>query len=106
MVRDKPPRAARRASARAHGKVIRDLERLARLQPGGTPDRPLEVDSPARVEVKAHATPCPLCGATLHLDEHAAETVDGIRLRVARLTCTACRTSRALYFRLAPPLPH
>lgn len=105
-MRDKPPRTARRASARAHGKIVRDLDRLARLEPGGSPERPLEVDSPARIEVMANALPCPLCGVTLRLDQHAAETVGGIRLRVARLTCPACRTPRTLYFRLAPPLPH
>jgi hypothetical protein len=32
--------------------------------------------------------------------EHAAETIDGVRLRVARVTCTACGTGRAIYFRL------
>ena len=103
----KPPaRAARRKRAQAHGKLVRDLERLARLRPGGAPERPLDVDSSARVEVIASATRCPLCEGTLHLDEHAAETVGGVRLRTARLGCTGCGTRRTLYFRLATSLPH
>ncbi len=99
-------RRSRRIRARAHAKLVRDQERLARLQPGGEPERPLEVDSPAQVDVIAGATPCPLCGGTLRLTEHAAETVGAVRLRVARLVCTACRTPRAIWFRLLEAPPH
>jgi len=101
-----PPRATRRKRGRAHAKLVRDLERLARLRPGGAPDRPLDVDSPAQVEVIATTSPCPLCEGTLRLVEHAADTLDGVRLRLARLVCTACGTARTRYFRLATPLPH
>ena len=97
-------RRTRRARARAQTKLVRDQERLARLQPGGEPGRPLTVDSPAQIEIIAAASPCPLCGGTLRLDEHAAETAGTVRLRVARLTCTACRTPRDIWFRLAAAL--
>ena len=79
---------------------MRDQERLARLQAGGTPERPLPIESPAQVDVIAAATPCLLCGGTFRLVEHAAEAVAGIRLRIARLACTRCGIPRALYFRL------
>ncbi len=103
MGRGKPSaRALRRGRARTHEKLVRDLDRLARLAPGGTPARPIEIASPAQVDVIAQAAPCALCGGTIRLEEHAAETVDGVRLRVARITCAACGTRRALYFRLAP----
>ena len=82
---------------------MRDLDRLARLQPGGAPERPLVIESPALVEVVAGAVPCPLCGGTLRLDEHTAETVEGVRLRVAYLACTLCGTKRQRYFRLVAP---
>jgi len=85
---------------------VRDLEQLARLQPGGTPERPLDIDSPTRVEVIAQGTPCPLCETTLRLEAHTAETLGGVRLRVAHVVCPACGTKRALYFRLATALPH
>ena len=88
---------ARRLADRQH---VRDLERLAELAPGGAPDRPIAVDTPPLVDVMAEATPCPLCGARLHLVEHAAETIDGVRLRIARVRCTACGIGRAIYFRL------
>jgi hypothetical protein len=79
---------------------VRDLERLARLAPGGAPSRPIDIETPPLVEVTVAAMPCPLCGGTLRLDEHAAETIDGERLRIAHLTCTTCGVARAIYFRL------
>jgi hypothetical protein len=100
------PRAARRTGARAHAKIIRDKERLALLAPGGAPDRPIAVASPVQVDVMAAARPCPLCDASLRVEEHAAETVDGVRLRVARVACTACGSRRGIWFRLAEPALH
>ncbi len=96
-------RALARARARAHEELVRDLERLARLAPGGAPDRPLAIESPAQVEPIADAQRCPLCQGTLQLDEHAVEEVDGVLLRVARVTCTSCGVERRLWFRLAAP---
>ena len=93
-------RQARRARGRLHTKLVRDLERLALLQAGGSPERPIGVGSPAEVEPRAEAHACPLCGGSLRLEEHAAAVAGGIRLRVARVACTACGTRRALYFRL------
>jgi hypothetical protein len=95
-------RSARRARAREHEKLVRDLERLAQLEPGGAAERPLVIDSPAEVEVIAAARPCPLCKGGLRVEEHAAETVDGVRLRIARVACVQCGVRRAFYFRLAP----
>lgn len=97
-------RPERRARARAQAKLVDDLERLARLQPGGAPDRPIEIESPAQVEVIAERTPCPRCEAMLTLREHALETVEGDVLRVARLACTSCGVPRDVWFRLLEPL--
>ena len=91
-------RPSRRLAQRQH---VRDLERLARLAPGGAPDRPIAVDTPPLVDVMAEARPCPLCEGSLRLNEHTAEIIDGERLRVARVTCTRCGIARAIYFRLA-----
>jgi ribosomal protein S27AE len=83
---------------------VRDLERLASLEPGGAPDRPIEVDAPPLVDVMAEQRACPLCQGSLHLLEHAAETIEGERLRVARVKCGACGSAREIYFRLSVPL--
>jgi hypothetical protein len=97
-------RGGRRARERLRRELLRDLERLATLAPGGTPDRPLELASPAQVEPVATATPCPLCEGRLLLEEHAAETHGGRRVRVARVRCATCGVRRALYFALPPPV--
>ena len=104
--RPSPLRRFRRARAREETKLAREQERLARLQPGGSPERPLPIESPAQVDVIAGAKPCPLCGGTLRLVEHTAEIVGGVRLRVAHLACPGCGTPRALYFRLAEQALH
>ncbi len=87
-------------AARQH---VRDLERLAGLEPGGAPDRPIEVEAPPVVDIMAEQRPCPLCQGSLHLLEHAAETIEGERLRVARVKCTTCGSAREIYFRLSLP---
>jgi hypothetical protein len=102
----KRPRAERRARERAQQHVVRDLERLARLAPGGAPERPIVVDSPAVVDIRATASPCPLCGGALRLTEHGAESIDGVRLRLAHVACTQCGSRRTIYFRLDPPALH
>jgi len=100
------PRAARRARTREQEKLVREQERLAHLRPGGAADRPLEIESPAQVEPIAAATPCPLCDGALRVVEHAAETVDGVRLRVARVACTRCGVARTIWFRLPTASVH
>jgi hypothetical protein len=99
-------RTARRARERAHAAMVEDLERLARLAPGGSPERPLEVESPAQVEVAAEGLPCPLCDGPLKAHTHDSVVHDGVRLRVARVECVACGTKRDLWFRLAGPVLH
>jgi hypothetical protein len=105
-------RRAQRKRSAARSETIdsrqdrRDRERLARLLPGGTPERPIEIESPSQVEVIAAATPCPLCDATLQPRAHEAMVHGAERLRVARTRCATCGGERALYFRLRPPALH
>jgi hypothetical protein len=93
-------RTVRRARARVQEGLVSDLERLARQAQGGAPDRPLDVEAPTQVEPIAEATSCPLCQGPLRMVEHAAETHEGRRLRVAHVRCTSCGIERSLYFRL------
>jgi hypothetical protein len=99
-------RAERRAADRAQEKLGRDLLRLAAAEPGGRPDRPIVVTSPSEVEVHAAAMPCPRCQSGVRVEEHTAETIAGVRLRVAHVTCTFCHAKRAVYFRLAGAMPN
>ena len=99
-------RAERRAADRAQEKLGRDLLHLAAAEPGGKPEKPILVQSPSEVEVRAAAMPCPVCQSGVRVEEHTAETVAGVRLRVARVVCTFCRTKRAVYFQLAGAMPN
>jgi hypothetical protein len=100
------PRTGRRAEERANAKLARDQERLAALEPGGDPSRPVAVESASQVEPHALALRCLRCGGGNRLDAHEAVSVEGERLRVARLRCAQCGAPRALWFRLAPRLPN
>jgi hypothetical protein len=106
MVRRSRARISRRAQARKRDKLTQELERLAREMPGGAPDRPITVAAAPQVDVIAGQTPCPVCQAALRLVEHAADTVEGVRLRVARVLCPVCGAKRSLYFRIEDALPH
>ena len=100
------PRTLRRANARAAAKVAQDRERLARLEPGGDPARPLDVESASQVEPHALALACLRCAGSMRLEEHAVETVDDQRLRVVRLRCPRCGSRRGVWFRIAPERPN
>lgn len=88
----KPKRArtVRREADRDDGRARDERLALARLVPGGSPQRPLEVTTAALVEATARAGGCPACGGEVRVDDHAAETVDGRLLRAVRLACVAC----------------
>lgn len=96
----KRKRALRREEDRAQQKIARDLEKLADLAPGGSPERPIAIASPSEVEVRARSTPCPICQAELRVEEHTAETISGARLRIAKVVCSVCRRKRSIYFQL------
>jgi hypothetical protein len=98
------PRAQRRAESRRDAKVVRDRERLAALEAGGTPERPIEVVSASLVEPKARAMPCPVCGASVRVEDHTARTLQGAPRRMAHVVCPMCRHARVVYFSIRPPL--
>lgn len=102
MPKKKPsPRNERRAAERDAEKLARDREKLARLEAGGTPERPLDVDSASIVEPHALSMRCLRCDGANRLVEHTAETVGGARLRAVRLSCGRCGTPRTVWFRIA-----
>jgi heterodisulfide reductase subunit A-like polyferredoxin len=62
------------------------------------------VESASQVEPHAVAMECTRCGGPNRVEEHAAVTVEGERLRVARLVCARCGTKREVWFRLKPAM--
>lgn len=99
-------RATRRQNDRDVQKLMRDRTRLAALEKGGAADRPIQVIAASEVEIAARATPCIQCGGIVRVDEHAAETIGTERLRIAHVSCPACGTKRAIYYRIGLPLPN
>lgn len=98
-------RTARRAAERSLLKNVESLDRLAALQRGGAPDRPIEIVSASLVEPIAESMKCVRCEGKLRVEEHVAQTVDGISLRIARVACVSCGARRAIWMRIVTALP-
>jgi transposase-like protein len=96
-------RSMRREQDRALAKLQKDRERLFLLEPGGGPERPIEAHSAAVIETQATSVPCPRCGGSQEVIEHAALIHGGVRLREAKLRCRKCGSRRSLWFRIVGP---
>lgn len=95
-----------RQSARSSSKLQAARERLFELEAGGSAERPLAVVSSAVVETQAESVPCPRCEGRHEVVEHVAVTLQGVRLREARLRCRQCGTTRSLWFRISDAQPN
>jgi len=97
----KKPRArtVRRQQARYSEKLARDREKLARLETGGSPDRPVILESASQIEVHARSE------SDLRIVEHEAPTVGEQRLRVVRMVCPRCGAPRQAWFKIEARLP-
>jgi ribosomal protein L37E len=102
----KRARTARREAARDAEKIARSRMKLAALEAGGGPDRPIEVTSASIVEPHASSMPCAACGApNVRVEEHVAVTMDERRLRVTHVICQRCGARREVFFRIGTVLP-
>lgn len=99
-------RAARRAAERAAEKLFAAREKLARLEPGGSPDNPIEVPSASVIEPRASAMPCLRCEGETRVVEHEATTVGEGRGRVVRTRCVRCGARREVCFRIGTVMPN
>ncbi|MGH7284956.1 MAG: hypothetical protein ACRELY_25800 [Polyangiaceae bacterium] len=97
------PNAQRRAAQRAREKIADASEKLAKLERGGSPERPIELESASLVEPHARL-PCVRCGQEVRVIEHEAKTIGERRLRVVKTKCTRCGAIRVLYMRITTPL--
>ena len=95
----RPQRTSRRSAERAARGLVRDRERLFRLEAGGSRERPIDVTSAVLDELRAGSTPCPQCEGSLRLEEHVAESA---LLRRLAMRCVTCGVARDLFFRISP----
>ncbi|MFO0724724.1 MAG: hypothetical protein U1E65_13160 [Myxococcota bacterium] len=98
MAKKRSERTERRAAERSLRRLVQDREKLARLQPGGSEEHPIEVPAASVIEVRAAALPCPQCEGKLQLLQHRA-TASG--LRALQMRCQRCGVERTLWFRIA-----
>lgn len=86
-------------------KLAKARMKLAALEAGGAPDRPIDVESASTIEVHAQSTPCASCGEQgVRVEEHTAETIGERRLRVVKVKCPRCGVRRDVYYRIGTPL--
>jgi hypothetical protein len=100
----KAPRARtlRREADRTAVKLAEARLALARLEPGGSAEHPIEVPSASVVEVHAAKLPCAACAESdVRVEEHLATS----GLRIAKLRCRRCGVRPDLYFRIVTNLP-
>jgi hypothetical protein len=102
----KRARTERREREREAVKLAKARLKLAALETGGAPDRPIDVESASTIEVHASGTPCASCGSHgVRVDEHTAATIDERRLRVVHVRCPRCGVERDVFYRIAATLP-
>lgn len=102
----RPARTERRAADRRTAKEVEDRLRLAALEEGGAPGRPIVVESASVIETTAASTPCAPCGGRVRVEEHEARTIEGVSLRVVRVRCAACGHVRTIHFRIVAAMPN
>lgn len=94
------PRTIARNLEREQRKLLQDKLALAALTDGGSPRRPIDVESASVIETRAANFPCVACDNSCHVLEHKALVDQGERLRKVAVGCTRCGTRRHLYFRV------
>lgn len=99
MATRKRPRTERRQNDRDVAKLIEAREKLASLESGGTPARPIEVPGASVIEVRALTHRCLACDGELRVHEHRAQH----DLRELELACKRCGRRRTLWFRVSLP---
>jgi hypothetical protein len=105
----KPTRARtlQRAGRRSDAKLVAMREQLAKLEPGGSEDTPISVESASVIEPRAESFRCLRCEESMRCTSHTSRTnAAGDASRVAELTCRACGAKRVLYFRVEQRLPN
>ncbi len=100
----KRDRTVRREDARSTKKAIEERLALAKIEPGGAPDRAIVVSTAALVEPSARAIPCPVCGSSVRAMSHTAEVREGRRVRVVAVDCSRCGARVERFFDVTAPL--
>ena len=95
-------RTVRARDAQAKAAFLEELAACARQLPLGTPPSALVVVSSSQIEPHARKLECLACDddGPMNIEQHRAETIDGISVRAIDLECRACGSPRTAYFRI------
>lgn len=94
----------RRAAERDAVKLADAKEKLSRLEPGGSAERPIRVESASVIELRAESMRCPRCDGEPKIVEHTAHVVNGLALRRVDTACKRCGAPRPIWFVIANDL--
>lgn len=100
----KRDRTVRREAERDARKLADAKEKLAALEQGGAPDRPIRVDSASQIELRVESMRCARCEGELRVHEHVARVVLGHSLRMVDARCKRCGTRREVWLVIASDL--
>lgn len=98
-------RTERRAAARRRAKLARDVRKLQGLEPGASPDHPIEVRSTSQIDPHARSLRCLLCDVGLQIEDQRGYVHMGRVHRALVMRCPRCGEGREVHFAALPPLP-
>ena len=98
-------RTERRTAARRNEKLASARARLETIDPGASPDRPIELVSPSQVDVVARSLRCPRCDVGLYIVHERGHVLGGRVCRAVELECRQCGRRRTAHFAFGP-VPH
>lgn len=82
-----------------HRQLVRQRDRLADLERGGSPDYPILVPSASVIDRRAEWTPCVQCRGEYKVIDHEFE----MGIRVVSVKCRQCGAHRRMWFRIVEP---
>jgi uncharacterized protein with PIN domain len=100
----KRDRTLRREAERDAEKLADARQKLALLEQGGSPERPIRVDSASQIELRVESMRCARCDGELKVHEHVARVVAGQSLRMVDARCKRCGTRREVWLVIAHDL--
>ncbi|MDB4974413.1 MAG: hypothetical protein JWN48_2754 [Myxococcaceae bacterium] len=101
--RPRPRTLSRKLDAqleRKQEKLYDARKKLAAVDLGGSPERPLDVSSASVVETRAESEPCLRCGEPVRSVEHTTVQGPNGLLRVIKLGCRSCGSERTMFVRI------
>ncbi len=86
-----------------HVASLRDRDLNVRSQPGGSPDRPVIVETAAVILGRAARFRCGQCTGALRFTDHMPVLINAARRRRVDAQCSLCGARRSIWFEIVMP---